>query len=190
MSDKKPEPTSAKAAQPMSEASTDAKALADKLAGTAEDKPKKVSELDKLQKKCDEYLQGWQRAKADYQNLQKEVAKERQSFAKFAKAQYISELMPLYNNFQMAFGHLPDELQDNEWVQGILHIKDQFSAVLKEMNVEKIKTKNQKFDTSLHEAVSQENSSGRKSGIILREVAPGYTMDGEVLVPAKVVVAE
>jgi molecular chaperone GrpE len=153
-------------------------------------KEKKLTEIEKLEKKCQEYLEGWQRAKADYQNLQKETAKERQGFAKYAKQQYIEQLLPLYNNFQLAFGHLPDELKDNEWVQGILHVKDQFSSILKDLNVEKIKTKNQKFDASLHEAVSRENINDIESNKIIREVSAGYTMDGEILVPAKVVVSE
>lgn len=147
-------------------------------------------ETDKLEQKSKEYLEGWQRAKADYLNLQKEQVKERESFVKYAKTNYALQMMPLYNNFQIAFEHLPEELNKNDWVAGILHIKDQFSELLKELNIEKIKTKNQMFDALVHEAVSQENNNDYKSGTIIREVTPGYLIDGEVLMPAKVVVTE
>ena len=153
-------------------------------------KPKNNKELEQLEQKSKEYLEGWQRAKADYLNLQKQTAKERESFAKYAKTNYAMQLIPLYNNLQMAFEHLPEDLQNNDWVAGVLHIKDQFSELLKELNIEKIKTKKQKFDMAIHEAVVQENDNDYESGTIIREVTPGYLIDGEVLMPAKVVVAE
>lgn len=147
-------------------------------------------EHEQLEKKSKEYLEGWQRAKADYLNLQKEIVKEKESFARYAKTNYVMQLLPLYNNLQIAFKHLPDELVDNEWVSGVLHIKDQFTDLLKDLNIEKIKTKDKPFDASIHEAVSQEDNDGYKSGTIIREVTPGYLIDGEALIPAKVIIAE
>jgi molecular chaperone GrpE len=150
----------------------------------------KNSELEKLEKKCQEYLAGWQRSKADYQNLQKQVAKEREEFARFAKMNWVIALLPLYNNLQTAFKHLPDNLKNDEWVHGILHIKDQFSSLLKDLKVDKIKTRSEKFNAEIHEAVAQEVNKEHESGMIIREVEPGYSVDGRVLVAAKVVVAE
>lgn len=149
-----------------------------------------LSEVNKLKKEAEDNLLGWKRAQADYQNLQREVAKERESFAKFAKVSYLMQLLPLYNNLQMAFAHLPEDLAGHEWVKGVEHIKTQFDGILKEMNVEVIPTHKQEFDSNLHEAVSQEESDEYESGTIIKEVGAGYIMDGNVLIPAKVVVAK
>jgi len=153
------------------------------------DKPVEDVKLEEIENKCKEYLDGWQRAKADYSNLQKESVREREQFTKFAKIQWIIQVIPLYSNLQTAFIHLPKSLEDDQWALGIRHIKDQFAAVLKELKVEQISVSGD-FDASVHEAVSKEKKDNVKPGNILREVEPGYKIDNEVIVPAKVVVAE
>lgn len=149
-----------------------------------------LSEVEQLKQEAADNLLGWQRAQADYKNLQKEVAKERESFSKFAKVSYLMQLLPLYTNFQMAFSHLPEDIATHEWVKGMEHIRSQFDGLLKELNVQVIPTHKQTFDAQLHEAVAQEQSDEHETGMIIKEVGAGYMMDGEVLMPARVVVAE
>lgn len=152
------------------------------------DLEKKIKDLEK---KSQEYLSGWQRSQADYQNLLKTTAKEREGLSQQARKEFVLKFLPVYNNLKLAFVYLPEEIKSQEWVKGILHIKDQMSAAFKELGVEQIKTKGQKFDPVFHEAVANEPASQDISaGYILREVEPGYTLAGEVIVPAKVIVAE
>jgi molecular chaperone GrpE len=148
-------------------------------------------ELELAKKKMDEYLNGWKRAKADYINQKKEFAKREKEMIQFANASLILEMMPVYDNFKLAWKHIPAEHRKNdEWLKGIEHIKNQFAGLLKNLGIEEIKTIGEKFDPELHEAVSKEKVAGTEAGIIIDEIKSGYKLYDKVLEHAKVKVAE
>ncbi|MDD5289665.1 MAG: nucleotide exchange factor GrpE [Patescibacteria group bacterium] len=150
---------------------------------------------------CDEYLNGWKRALADYENLKKQTAKEKEEFAKFANTNLIIGLIPVYNNLKISFGHLPADLKNNNWVKGIEHIRKQMLDVLEFNGVEEIVPKiGEKFNPELHEAVKSEEQIVNSEQItddkqqttdhkIVKVLSDGYKLNGRVFMPAKVVVA-
>ena len=145
---------------------------------------------------CAEYKQGWQRAVADYKNLQKETSERRQMLFEMSEQQILEEFVPVYDNFKKAFAHHPilqetDEThkQVQNWINGIGHIQRQFAEVMKAHKIEEIKTVGEKFDPARHEAVGEE-SNDQEPGMILREVDGGYTMGGRVIKAAKVVISK
>jgi len=145
-----------------------------------------------LEKRIEENLNGWKRAKADYINLQKETEKRQQELIQFANASLILQILPINDHFKLAFSQLP-EIKDEEtkkWVQGIEHIKNQIQATLKTLGIEEIKTVGEKFNPERHEAVEKRKAEGKEKDIIIEEVKPGYLMHGKVLEAAKVVVSE
>lgn len=148
---------------------------------------KSKNELAELKVKCEEYLAGWQRAKADYENFKKETEQRMAEVSSFAKIGVLSELIPILDNFTKAVEHVPNEQKNDDWVVGIFHIKKQLEDFLMQNGLEKIKTVGEKFDHNLHEAVGQE--SGEKD-LIIKEVNSGYKLNGQVIIPAKVIVGE
>ena len=69
-------------------------------------KIKKIKEeLKKCQAEKQEYLDGWQRVKADFVNLKKRSEKDRTAFAKYANENFILELLPALDSFDQAFGN-------------------------------------------------------------------------------------
>lgn len=149
-----------------------------------------VLDADALKRKADEYLAGWQRAKADYLNLKKQTEKEKEEFARFANAALIIELFPIYGNLKRALGHVPADQQEAEWVKGIGHIAQQFKQLFQQLGIEEIKTIGQRFNHDLHHAVTKEKRQGAEPGMILDELKTGFTMHGKVIEPAQVRVAE
>ena len=147
-------------------------------------------ELEIIKKKADEYLNGWQRAKADYLNLKKENEKNKVETIQFANAALIAELLPVFENFKIACNHLPKEQTDSDWAVGFTHIKKQFTDFLDQLGIKEIKTVGEKFDPSLHEAVAHEENEDFESDIIFEEVKAGYTLHGKIVNPAKVKVAK
>ncbi len=147
-------------------------------------------DISKLQEEVEKYKSGWERALADYDNLLKRLDSEREEIKRKAKENIVINILPLYNNLCIAFQHLPEDLSQNEWIKGVEHIKNQFYDILKQLNVEKIKTKDEVFDEKFHEAVFQEETDEYDDGVIIKEITPGYMMDGTVFIPAKVVVAK
>ncbi len=152
-------------------------------------------ELEQLKSQCDEYLNGWKRAKADYLNLKKETEEKQKMILEFANATLLMEVLPVYENLKKALllinnaqFTINNELKS--WLEGIKQIKKQLEDLLKDYGIEEIKTAGEKFNPEFHEAISREKKEGVESGIIISELSSGYLMKGKVLVAAKVVVAE
>jgi len=141
-------------------------------------------ELEETKKKAEEYLNGWKRTKADYLNREREIEKEKVQWIKFANLELILNLLPILDSFDQSIKNLPEDLKENEWVKGILKIKEQFEAFLKVQGIEKIKTIGETFNPELHEAVEKRGSEG----IIVEETQAGYIMRGQLIRPAKVVI--
>lgn len=153
--------------------------------------PPPKSELEIAKQKMEEYLDGWKRAKADYINQKREFEKREKELIQFANAGLILELLPIYDNFKLAWKHIPEEHRKNdEWLKGIEHIKNQFQGMLKNLGIEEIKTVGEQFNPEMHEAVSKEKVAGKAAGTILDEIKGGYQLYGKVLEHAKVKVAE
>ncbi len=156
----------------------------------------KCNKCEELEKQCEEFKSGWQRALADYKNLQREVEQRRGEWAQMSEAQILEEFLPVYDNFKKAFaqdftnGQSPANDTNDGWKKGMECIKKQFAEVLKQHSVEEIKTVGEKFDPALHEAGGEEEVEGKESGEIVREVSGGYKMGGKVIGAARVIVVK
>jgi molecular chaperone GrpE len=147
------------------------------------------TEIEKLQKQVDEYLNGWKRAKADYINLKKESDAKMSALLDYATASFVVQMIPIYDNLKKALVSAPADL-NNSWLEGVKQIKKQFEEFLKSNDITEMKTIGEKFNPEFHEAVSKEKEDGIESGIIISEASSGYLMKDKALIPAKVVVAE
>lgn len=128
------------------------------------------------------YEQKYLRALADYQNLQKQQAKERQEFVKFAVEDFLDEIIPIYDHLKLSLKGLNEEEKANPWAQGVALVLKQFKEVLAANGVEEITTIGQPFD---HESMEALEGQGE---IVKQEVNPGYRLNGKVVRPAKVIV--
>ncbi len=137
---------------------------------------------------CAEYEAQTKRALADYANLQKEVARQREDMGAFAVFRVIERFLPALDYFRAALSHKPDPDKLEAWFVGIGHIQNQFDTALSDLGIKKIATLGQKFDATKHEAVGEEESEGKEAGEILREVMAGYEINGKVVRPARVIV--
>src|SRR3990167_7911003 len=96
----------------------------------------KNNELEKLQKeleetkaKCEEYLNGWKRERADFLNYKKEEMERIGQLVKYANEEIILKLLPILDNFYLAEKHIKDlPAQAGE---GVLQIKKQLEDFLK-----------------------------------------------------------
>lgn len=156
-----------------------------------------AQDLEKMQNQCEEYKQGWQRALADYNNLQKETKARMSEWIQMSELQILEEFIPVYDNFKKAFAHHPDLNVEDEnskrvknWIDGIGYIMKQFGEVLKSHKVEEIKTVGEKFNPKLHETVGEEEIEGKEQGEIVKEMDGGYVMGERVVKVAKVIIAK
>ncbi len=150
-------------------------------------------EFDEIRKKTDEYLNGWKRATADYQNLQKQVAREREEFAWFALERILRDFLDVADRGGAALAQVPQEgVNDHtkEWIRGVRLIFDGFTTMLASYGVTKIETVEKTFDPTCHEAVGSRHVEGREAGVVLDEARAGYLLNGRVLRVAQVIISE
>ncbi|MBU1203267.1 nucleotide exchange factor GrpE [Patescibacteria group bacterium] len=137
---------------------------------------------------ADENLAGWQKALADYQNLQKETDKRLKDLSIFVRSDIILQLLPIFDNYQTAINHIPKDQKNESWAVGLEHILRMWDGFLNERNVKKIKAVGEKFDANLHESVGQVSDDKNEDHIIVEEKQIGYKIDNMVIRPAKVII--
>lgn len=140
--------------------------------------------IENLRKQADEYLNGWKRAKADYLNLKKEMESQNKEIKEWMSKVMILPLLAITDSFEKAFSHIPENIKNDAWVGGIEGIKKQIEDYLTAQRVEPLQAKGEKFDPIKHEAI--ESADGGESGTVAEELQKGYSINGEILRPAKV----
>lgn len=153
-----------------------------------EEEQKEESARVDWQKQAEEYLAGWQRAKADYLNLKKEMEEKISQLSTLAKGKVLLDFLPIYNNLLAAFDHIPEKYRQESWAEGFGHIKSQLEKFLSDQGLERIETVGQKFDPQVFEAVEMVSFKDKEEGEIVREISPGYRLNGQILIHPKVVV--
>ncbi|MAG11227.1 MAG: nucleotide exchange factor GrpE [Parcubacteria group bacterium] len=140
-----------------------------------------------IEQERDEYLLGWKRALADYENLKKDQAIQKQYTRESITADLAQAYLPILDHLQSATKNTPDIPEAQEWFTGVGFIAQQCADVLKEFGVEQIDATGQ-FNPELHEAVKAEFDTELPDNIIIRQIQAGYTMNGKVMRPAKVII--
>ena len=157
-------------------------------------KEKELEEIINWEEKAQEYLNGWKRAQADYQNREKEITKEKQALRGFFEESIILEFLPILDNLNSALEKCGElDSQHNKWMEGVRYVKKQFEDVLNNFGVQRIDVLDKDFDPTLCEAVDKapsfaKASEGRDGNKVVKIVADGYRKGDRVIRPARVIV--
>lgn len=142
-------------------------------------KTKKPAMKDLVQK-VNELTEALQRERADAINIRRRHEEQMAGLKNLIKANVVSDLLPVIDNFERALAHTPKELEGNDYVKGVRGVVKQFEKTLEDIGVKKIKTVGEHFDPRLHEAVSMEEGDGKEE-IISEELQAGYTLGDEII---------
>src|SRR5690606_20308490 len=74
-------------------------------------------------------------ALADYQNLLREVEKQRNFLADIIKKEVFSDLIDVFTDLYIGIEQIPQDLKDNSHISGILIIINKYRDLLKKHNV-------------------------------------------------------
>lgn len=117
------------------------------------------------------------RALADYQNLEKRIAEEKSSWIKTANKDLLLKLLPGLDSLLLAEKHTQDE--------GVRISIKHFLDTLEQDGVKKIETVGKDFDPNSMEAIG---TTEGENGKVIEEARIGYTLFGNILRPAQVIV--
>ena len=161
----------------------------DETEGKTSDKLSKIKEELKICKKeRGEYLDGWQRAKADFLNLKKRSAEEKSSVDSRASEGFIIDLLPALDSFEMAFKDKEAwEAAPEQWRKGIEYIHTQLTSILDNYGVEVVDPIGKEFNHDEHHSVeSVEVKNEDQDGVVVEVVLKGYKTKNSVIRPAHV----
>jgi molecular chaperone GrpE len=148
------------------------------------------AELEEARAQAAEYLDGWQRAQAEFSNYRKRQEAERVQMMTLANTAVLHKILPVVDDFERAMATMPDDLRQLTWCEGVSLIKAKLDALLDSEGVKPIETEGKEFDPVYHEAVTYEEAPGYEEGQIIGEVQRGYMLGERVLRPAMVRVAK
>ncbi|OHA80278.1 MAG: nucleotide exchange factor GrpE [Candidatus Yonathbacteria bacterium RIFCSPHIGHO2_01_FULL_51_10] len=142
-------------------------------------------------KEKDEYLQGWQRARADFANAKREEDSRRTETVKFAKESVFLDILPVLDSFAGAFGNKEAwEKVDANWRKGVEYIHSQLINALEQNGITEIDPLGKPFDH--REQVSTEmvpTDDPKAQDTVVEVIQKGYKLHDKVIRPARVKVA-
>jgi molecular chaperone GrpE len=143
------------------------------------------TDAQNLKQQVNELTAALQRERADAMNVRRRSEEERLKLADFYKALIVRQLLPVIDDLERSLKHVPKELEDNSYVQGVTQIIKQFEKVLTDIGVERIATVGTAFDPRYHEAIVMEDSDGSQE-VVSEELQAGYKIGDEIIRHAKV----
>lgn len=154
--------------------------------------PEQVETLKANTAKVDDTWERLLRTTADFDNFKKRAAREKVEAVQFANVSLLQKLLPVLDNFEMALAAVEAVKEEKlaSLKSGVAMIQQQLRNVLAETGLEEIDATGKRFDPTLHEAVSQQESTEVKEGNVLQQIRKGYRMKDRLLRAAAVIVAK
>ena len=154
--------------------------------------PEQIEEFKARAAKADEYWDRLLRTTADLENFKKRAARERTEAAQFASASLLQKLLPILDNFEMAQTAAQSVQGDSlaSLQAGVAMIQQQLKTILTDSGLEEIDASGKLFDPTLHEAVSQQETTRVPDSHIVQQIRRGYKLRDRLLRPASVIVAK
>jgi molecular chaperone GrpE len=146
-------------------------------------------ELSEARARADEYLDGWQRSRAEFANYKKRVDREQAQAYQMAAGNIIRRYLDVLDDMERALKNRPQEGDGASWANGIELIYRKLLNIVESEGVKPMEAQGQLFDPNLHEAISSEESDDHESGQIIEVLQQGYLIGDRILRPAVVRVA-
>ncbi|MBI5291698.1 MAG: nucleotide exchange factor GrpE [Chloroflexi bacterium] len=148
------------------------------------------SQLDAANAKAAEYLDGWQRARADFANYKKRVEREQVDAYQNAAVAVLTRMLPVLDDLDLTLRNAPTAGEAAQWAVGVTLVRRKFVALLENENIKPIEAEGRPFDPNFHEAVVHEETTDHAAGHVVEVLRQGYKLGDRVLRPALVKVAK
>jgi len=129
------------------------------------------------------------RLMADYQNLQKRTAQEKEDWYKFAGQRTIEALMPALDTFDYACNSINPESEKEKLIQDFKLVFESLIKALNEVGLEVIDETGIPFDPFYHEPLQQIHTNELPNHTIMQVLKKGYMLNKKVIRPAMVAVS-
>ncbi|MEN8173849.1 MAG: nucleotide exchange factor GrpE [Chloroflexota bacterium] len=145
--------------------------------------------LEESESKSAEYLDGWQRSRAELTNYRKRVERDRIQNRKNITGDLIKRYLPIVDDLERALTDRPTDENGALWADGVELIYRKMLNLLESEGVIPMTPEGETFDPNLHEAIMQTESDDHESDQIIEVLQRGYMIGERVLRPATVRIA-
>jgi molecular chaperone GrpE len=148
-----------------------------------------IEELVAKARERDSYLSLAQRTQADFENFRKRAAREKAEAGDRGMGKLAKELLPALDHLELALRATEEHEGAEDVVKGFRLVHEELLGALERVGIQGFSPKGEPFDPNEHEAMAQQPSEGSEPGTVIEVYQRGYRLNGQVLRPARVVVA-
>lgn len=145
---------------------------------------------DAYKEKIEQLEDKVKRQLAEFENFRNRSEKEKQAMFETGAKSVIEKILPVVDNFERGLATVPEEKQEDPFVDGMNHVYKQLLTELENIGVKPIEAVGKEFDPNLHNAVMQTESDEYESGTVAQELQKGYTYRDSVVRHSMVSVVE
>jgi molecular chaperone GrpE len=132
----------------------------------------------------------YKRMAADFENYRKRVDRERQEFRTFGLQQAIEAMLPALDDLDRAQAALNTSMSPEDLLESLKLVFNRIHQSVQQIGVQPIEAIGEHFDPQFHEPVQKIETSLFPDGTVMEVLRKGYTLNGKVIRPALVNVAD
>ena len=141
-----------------------------------------TKKTDEQEVKIAELTADLQRVRADFENFRKRVEIDKQQSEQRGAAKTALKLLPVIDTIERAIVHIPKDIIEHKWVQGVAGLIKQLDKALAGMDIKRIDaSKETQFNPELHQAIQMDDEAKGEKEVIAEELQAGYTMGSDVI---------
>jgi molecular chaperone GrpE len=148
-----------------------------------------LDELVAKAKQRDDYLALAQRTQADFENFRKRAARDKAEAADRGMGRLAKELLPALDHLELALRATEEHEGAEDVVKGFRLVHEELLGALERVGIQGFSPQGEPFDPNEHEAMAQQPAENAAPGTVIEVYQRGYRLNGQVLRPARVVVA-
>lgn len=144
--------------------------------------------VEALKAKADENWDRYLRAAAETENVRKRAAKDVENAHRFALERFSRELLAVRDSLEMGLD-AGEESSAEALLEGSRATLKLLGSTMEQFGIEEVDPLGEPFDPQLHEAMTMQPAPDAEPGSVITVFQKGYTLNGRLLRPARVVVA-
>lgn len=135
-----------------------------------------------------EYLEGWKRALADYDNLKKDLARQKEEMREAVIIATVSKFLPALDGLDRALKQAPRDSSVGHWLDGLRLVHGQFESAFSGLGVFSFGAVGEAFDPHWHEAIGEREGPVSETTQIIEVLERGWRTSNAIIKPAKVII--
>ncbi len=148
-----------------------------------------LEELRMRARERDQFRDLLLRTRADFENYQKRVRRDREKERRYQHGPIVLDLLPVLDNLVLAISAAERAGDSGPLAHGVKLIRKMFLNVLQRNGITPVEALGKPFDPNLHHAVMTKVDDGLPANTVVEVIKEGYRLHDQLLRPAEVVVS-